>query len=69
MTHERTLHRRGFQRRAGYRSALKAAGIPIDPDLEAHGTFTIEGGDEATVQCSAAVACPLPYMQNVTRWQ
>ncbi len=39
-----------LQRRAGYRSALKAAGIPIDPDLEAHGTFTIEGGDEATVQ-------------------
>jgi DNA-binding LacI/PurR family transcriptional regulator len=39
-----------LQRRAGYRAALKAAGIPIDPLLEAHGTFTIEGGDEATVE-------------------
>ncbi|MGO9657243.1 MAG: LacI family DNA-binding transcriptional regulator [Acidimicrobiales bacterium] len=39
-----------LQRRAGYRAALKAAGLPIDPELEAHGTFTIEGGDEATVQ-------------------
>jgi DNA-binding LacI/PurR family transcriptional regulator len=39
-----------LQRRAGYRNALKAAGIPVDPELEAHGSFTIEGGEEATVQ-------------------
>ena len=39
-----------LQRREGYRAALKAAGLPIEAELEAHGTFTIEGGDEATVQ-------------------
>jgi DNA-binding LacI/PurR family transcriptional regulator len=38
------------QRRAGYRAALEAAGIPVEPELEVHGAFTIDGGDEATVQ-------------------
>ena len=38
------------QRRAGYHAALEAAGIAVDPDLEAHGPFTVEGGEEATVQ-------------------
>ena len=38
------------QRRAGYHAALEAAGIAVDPDLEAHGAFTVEGGEEATVQ-------------------
>ncbi|HUB70687.1 MAG TPA: LacI family DNA-binding transcriptional regulator [Acidimicrobiales bacterium] len=37
-------------RRVGYRATLAAAGIPLCEDLEAHGPFTIDGGDDATVQ-------------------
>lgn len=37
-------------RHAGYRAALQAAGLGTDRDLEGHGAFTVEGGDEATVQ-------------------
>lgn len=37
-------------RHAGYRAALEAAGLAADRDLEGHGAFTVEGGDEATVQ-------------------
>ena len=37
-------------RRVGYRAALEAAGLQVDPELEAHGAFTVEGGDEATMQ-------------------
>jgi LacI family transcriptional regulator, repressor for deo operon, udp, cdd, tsx, nupC, and nupG len=39
-----------LERRAGYRSTLQAAGLEPEPDLEAHGAFTVRGGDEATVQ-------------------
>ena len=38
------------QRRAGYLAALKAAGLPTGPELEAQGTFTVEGGEKATVE-------------------
>jgi LacI family repressor for deo operon, udp, cdd, tsx, nupC, and nupG len=37
-------------RRVGYRATLEAAGIPVNWELEAHGPFSIDGGDEATVQ-------------------
>jgi len=37
------------QRRAGYLAALEAAGLPTGPELEAQGTFTVEGGEKATV--------------------
>ena len=39
-----------LNRRTGYRAALEAAGLQEDTELEAHGAFTIEGGDEATMQ-------------------
>ncbi len=39
-----------LQRRVGYLRALKAAGLRVKRELEAYGAFTIEGGDEATVQ-------------------
>jgi DNA-binding LacI/PurR family transcriptional regulator len=37
-------------RRAGYRAALEAAGIALDPGLEAQGDFTARGGERATAQ-------------------
>ena len=37
-----------LHRRDGYRDALKAAGLPIDPELELLGYFTVEGGRAAT---------------------
>ncbi len=39
-----------LRRREGYHAALKAAGLRARRELEAHGAFSIEGGDEATVQ-------------------
>lgn len=39
-----------LNRRAGYQATLEAAGIPADPELEVHGPFTVEGGDQATVE-------------------
>jgi LacI family transcriptional regulator, repressor for deo operon, udp, cdd, tsx, nupC, and nupG len=39
-----------LDRRIGYRAALEAAGLQADRELEAHGAFTVEGGDEATMQ-------------------
>ncbi|HXW79827.1 MAG TPA: LacI family DNA-binding transcriptional regulator [Acidimicrobiales bacterium] len=39
-----------LERRAGYRATLEAAGIEPEPELEAHGAFTVGGGDEATVR-------------------
>jgi LacI family repressor for deo operon, udp, cdd, tsx, nupC, and nupG len=37
-----------LRRRAGYQAALEEAGIARDPRLEAHGAFSVEGGEEAT---------------------
>jgi DNA-binding LacI/PurR family transcriptional regulator len=37
-------------RRVGYRATLEAAGVTPNRELEAHGPFSIDGGDEATVQ-------------------
>jgi LacI family transcriptional regulator, repressor for deo operon, udp, cdd, tsx, nupC, and nupG len=37
-----------LRRLAGYRSALQAAGLGSDDELQAHGPFTIDGGDDAT---------------------
>jgi LacI family repressor for deo operon, udp, cdd, tsx, nupC, and nupG len=37
-------------RRGGYRATLAAAGLPVNDDLEAHGPFSIDGGDQATVE-------------------
>jgi LacI family transcriptional regulator, repressor for deo operon, udp, cdd, tsx, nupC, and nupG len=37
-----------LHRRDGYRDALQAAGLPLDPGLEHLGYFTVEGGREAT---------------------
>jgi LacI family transcriptional regulator, repressor for deo operon, udp, cdd, tsx, nupC, and nupG len=42
-----------LERRAGYRATLDAAGIEPDAGLEAHGAFTVSGGDEATVRLLA----------------
>ncbi|MGC8627261.1 MAG: LacI family DNA-binding transcriptional regulator [Acidimicrobiales bacterium] len=39
-----------LQRRAGYEAALKAAHLPVSLELEAHGAFTVEGGEEATAE-------------------
>jgi LacI family transcriptional regulator, repressor for deo operon, udp, cdd, tsx, nupC, and nupG len=36
-----------LHRRDGYRDALRAVGLPADPDLEQLGYFTVEGGREA----------------------
>jgi DNA-binding LacI/PurR family transcriptional regulator len=36
-----------LHRRDGYRDALQAVGLPLDPDLEYLGYFTVEGGREA----------------------
>ncbi len=35
------------ERQTGYRNALLRAGIPVDPDLERSGNFSVEGGAEA----------------------
>lgn len=37
----------GHDRLAGYRAALRAAGLPDAPELVAHGDFTVEGGARA----------------------
>jgi len=39
-----------LQRRAGYEAALRAAHLPVSPELEARGAFTVEGGEEATAE-------------------
>lgn len=39
-----------LRRRAGYLSALSAAGLPTGPELEAHGAFSVEGGEQATFE-------------------
>lgn len=39
-----------LKRRAGYQAALQAAGLTVAPELEAHGPFTVGGGEEATVE-------------------
>ena len=39
-----------LHRREGYRSALKDAGLDLDPDLETLGHFTVDGGVAATEQ-------------------
>jgi len=39
-----------LRRRAGYRSALESAGLPAGPELEAHGAFSVEGGEQATFE-------------------
>jgi DNA-binding LacI/PurR family transcriptional regulator len=39
----------------GYRQALSAAGVELDPDLEVLGYFTIDGGSEA---CERMLALP-----------
>ena len=39
-----------LRRRDGYHAALEAAGLRARRELEAHGAFSIEGGDQATVQ-------------------
>jgi LacI family transcriptional regulator, repressor for deo operon, udp, cdd, tsx, nupC, and nupG len=36
-----------LRRRDGYRDALRAAGIELDPALEVLGYFTVEGGSQA----------------------
>jgi DNA-binding LacI/PurR family transcriptional regulator len=46
------------RRRDGYLAALKAAGLPAGPDLEAQGAFTVEGGEEATVDLLARDVLP-----------
>ncbi|HEY3736487.1 MAG TPA: LacI family DNA-binding transcriptional regulator [Jatrophihabitans sp.] len=35
-------------RQLGYRAALQASGLPLDPELEVLGYFTVDGGAEAT---------------------
>lgn len=47
-----------LNRQARYRAAIKAAGLPTGPELEAHGTFTVTGGDEATMQLLARPRMP-----------
>jgi DNA-binding LacI/PurR family transcriptional regulator len=39
-----------LHRRAGYHDALVSSGLPVRPELEAHGPFTVEGGYSATVK-------------------
>ncbi len=36
-----------LDRRVGYQEALKAAGIPVDPDLDIEADFTVRGGEQA----------------------
>lgn len=45
-------------RRVGYRATLEAAGVPLNPELEAHGPFSIDGGDQATVQLLSRRSLP-----------
>jgi DNA-binding LacI/PurR family transcriptional regulator len=47
-----------LQRRAGYRAALEAAGIEPDREAEAHGAFTVDGGDAATVELLSRRSLP-----------
>jgi DNA-binding LacI/PurR family transcriptional regulator len=44
----------GQDRLAGYRDALTDAGHALDPSLEAHGDFTLEGGSAAMERLLAA---------------
>jgi LacI family transcriptional regulator len=44
----------GAGRLAGYRAALKEAGIPLDPSLVVRGNFRVDGGREATRKLLAA---------------
>ena len=45
-------------RRAGYRAALSAAGVPHDPALEVDGGFTAHGGSSAMAQLLSANSLP-----------
>jgi LacI family repressor for deo operon, udp, cdd, tsx, nupC, and nupG len=47
-----------LDRRAGYRQALQAAGIALDPELERLGHFTLEGGQAAMRQLLALAPRP-----------
>ena len=49
-SHEPVHFTAPLHRRHGYRAALDAAGLPVGPELESQGAFTVDGGDEATVQ-------------------
>jgi LacI family transcriptional regulator len=46
------------ERLAGYHSALVAAGVAIDPDMVAHGDFTVEGGYQAALRLLAFPTLP-----------
>ncbi len=45
-------------RRQGYRATLQAAGLSVDPALEVHGDFTMEGGTAAMAELLSRPAPP-----------
>jgi LacI family transcriptional regulator, repressor for deo operon, udp, cdd, tsx, nupC, and nupG len=47
-----------LHRRTGYRRALRAAGIPLDPELERLGYFTLAGGEAAMRELLALTRRP-----------
>lgn len=48
----------GQHRLAGYRAALKSAGLPNDPSLVKRANFRVEGGYEATLELLASQPWP-----------
>lgn len=48
-----TLFTAEHHRGAGYREAMQGAGLTVDPDLDAHGYFTISGGEAAMTRLLA----------------
>lgn len=48
----------GQHRLAGYRAALKAAGLPVETDLVKHANFRVEGGYEATLELLSSAERP-----------
>jgi LacI family transcriptional regulator, repressor for deo operon, udp, cdd, tsx, nupC, and nupG len=50
-----------LHRRDGYRDALTAAGLPVEPELEQLGYFTVEGGREAARRLLAGPERPTAF--------
>ncbi|MBL8537167.1 MAG: LacI family DNA-binding transcriptional regulator [Hyphomonadaceae bacterium] len=48
-----SLHQAADERLLGYKDALEAAGLPVDPDLIVRGRFDVESGQEAAIHLLA----------------
>ena len=50
----------GIDRLAGYRDAIRAAGLAVTPDLEALGDFSDVSGEQRCTRCSKRARTSMP---------